>query len=152
MAYRFIYSRTVAFSDTDLAGIAHFAQFFPYMEDCEHAFYRSLDYSAHQMRDGEGGCVGWPRIHVSCDYRKPLRFEDEVEVELIVAEVGNKTIEYRFQFRRTKGESTVIAAEGKMIVACVRFSEGAMEAVKIPQAIRDNIEQAPEELRKSFVN
>ena len=152
MAYRFIYSRTVAFSDTDLAGIAHFAQFFPYMEDCEHAFYRSLGYSAHQMSDADGGWVGWPRIHVSCDYRKPLRFEDEVEIELIVAEVGNKTIEYRFQFRQAKGETTVIAAEGKMIVACVRFSEETMEAVKIPQAIRDKIEQAPEELRQSFIN
>ncbi|MFP6873950.1 MAG: thioesterase family protein [Verrucomicrobiales bacterium] len=152
MAYRFIYRRTVAFSDTDLAGIVHFAQFFTYMEDCEHAFYRSLDYSVHRMNDGEDGWVGWPRIHASCDYRKPLRFEDEIEVELIVAEVGNKTIEYRFQFRQAQGETVVIAAEGKIIVACVRFVEGAMESVKIPQAIRDNIEQAPEEVRKSFVD
>ena len=104
------------------------------------------------MNDGEDGWVGWPRIHASCDYRKPLRFEDEIEVELIVAEVGNKTIEYRFQFRQAQGETVVIAAEGKIIVACVRFVEGAMESVKIPQAIRDNIEQAPEEVRKSFVD
>ena len=152
MAHRFTHHRIVAFSDTDLAGIVHFAQFFPYMEDCEHAFYRSLDCSAHRMNDGEGGWVGWPRIHVSCDYREPLRFEDELEVELIVAEVANKTIEYWFQFRQSKGESVVTAAEGKMVVACVRFSEGTMKAVKIPQVIREKIEQAPEDVRKSFLN
>ena len=152
MAYRFVHRRTVAFSDTDLAGIVHFACFFPYMEDCEHAFYRSLQESVHKMNDGDGGWVGWPRIHASCDYRKPLRFEDELEIELMVACVGNKTIEYRFEFRQLNDGSQVVAAVGKVVVACVRFHEGAMGAVDIPQAIREKIKQAPEDQLSTFAD
>ena len=152
MAYRFVHRRTVAFSDTDLAGIVHFARFFPYMEDCEHAFYRALEQSVHKMDDGEGGMVGWPRIHASCDYRKPLRFEDQLEIDLIVARVGSKTIEYRFQFRKIDGEASVIAAVGKVVVVCVRFHEGVMESVEIPKAIRQKIVQAPEDELKRFAD
>ena len=144
MAYRFVHRRTVAFSDTDLAGIVHFSRFFLYMEDCEHAFYRAEEESVHKMSDGDGGWVGWPRVHVSCDYRKPLRFEDELEIELLVARVGTKTIDYRFQFRRIDGEEVTAVASGKALVACVRCHEGVMEAVEIPQVIRKKIEQAPE--------
>ena len=150
MAYRFVHRRTVAFSDTDLAGIVHFARFFPYMEDCEHAFYRSMEQSVHKMSDGDGGWVGWPRIHASCDYRKPLRFENELEIELLVARVASKTIDYRFQFHKLEGETSTVVAVGKVIVACVRFHEGAMEAVEIPQAIRNKIVQAPEDELMKF--
>ena len=59
-SYSFEFQRRVEFHETDLAGIVHFSNFFRYMEDCEHAFYRSLGYSVHEMDDGEGGSVLWP--------------------------------------------------------------------------------------------
>ena len=145
MAYQFVQRRKVAFSETDLAGIVHFACFFPYMEDCEHAFYRSLNESVHKMDDGEGGWVGWPRIHASCDYRNPLRFEDEVDIE-------NKTIEYRFRFLKIGAEEPVVAAVGKVTVICVRFSEDVMGAVEIPEIIRKKIDSAPAEVVDSFAD
>ncbi len=152
MAYQFVQRRKVAFSETDLAGIVHFACFFPYMEDCEHAFYRSLNESVHKMDDGAGGWVGWPRIHASCDYRNPLRFEDEVDIEMLVADVGNKTIEYRFRFLKIGAEEPVVAAVGKVTVICVRFSEGVMGAVEIPEFIRKKIDSAPAEVVDSFAD
>ena len=130
MAYQFVQRRKVAFSETDLAGIVHFACFFPYMEDCEHAFYRSLNESVHKMDDGEGGWVGWPRIHASCDYRNPLRFEDEVDIEMLVADVGNKTIEYRFRFLKIGTEEPVVAAVGKVTIS-VPLRQGYSGAVKL---------------------
>ena len=152
MAYQFVQRRRVAFSETDLAGIVHFACFFPYMEDCEHAFYRSLSESVHKMDDGEGGWVGWPRIHASCDYRSPLRFEDEVDIELIVANVADKTIEYRFRFLQldSDGKDPVVAAVGKVVVICVRFLDGVMGAVDVPDVVRKKIESAPADIVAEF--
>lgn len=142
MPSRFQYQRRVSFAETDLAGIVHFSNFYRYMEDCEHAFYRSLGYSVHAMDDGDGGTVGWPRVHSECDFRQPLRFEDEFEVELEISEVRAKTVNYAFRFRRlseTGGPSSDLLAEGKMVVVCVRFGGEGMRSVEIPESIRERL-------------
>src|SRR3990170_511509 len=43
---------------------------------------------------------GWlPRAHVTVDYRRPVRFWDEVEVSVEVTEVGGTSITYGFEIR-----------------------------------------------------
>ena len=143
MPFQFRHTRRVQFAETDLAGIVHFANFFRYMEEAEHAFYRSLGFSVHKMVGVDGDDpVGWPRVHAAADFRKPLRFEDEFNVELIVAAMGPKTIDYQFRFL---GDGDELLATGKFTVICVRFDydEGRMRAVGIPDAIRSKIEVAP---------
>ena len=97
MAYEFKATRRVEFSDTDMAGIMHYSNFFRFMETAEHGFYRSLGFSVVlQKRDPP---LGFPRVHASCDFRKPLRFEDLVEIHLLVSEKKTKCITYTFRFR-----------------------------------------------------
>ncbi len=50
--------------------------------------------------------VGWPRVHAECDYRQPLRFEDEVEIHLLVSEKKSKSLSYVFKFRKLNGPET----------------------------------------------
>ena len=145
MPYQYRHRRRVQFAETDLAGIVHFANFFRYMEEAEHAFYRSLGFSVHRMVGHEDDDpVGWPRVHAGADFRKPLKFEEEFDVELLVAALGPKTIDYQFRFF---GEGDELLATGKFTVICVRFDEaaGRMRAVGIPDAIRAKIEVAPAE-------
>ena len=91
MAHQFFYRRRVEFADTDVAGIMHFSNFFRFMEVTEHAFYRSLGFSVHPFQRGsdedDAAHVGWPRVHASADFRLPLRFEEEVEIELLIEEI-----------------------------------------------------------------
>src|SRR3954462_11653151 len=101
MAYEFKLIRRIEFAETDMAGIVHFANFFRMMEATEHAFFRSLGSSIHAEEDGQ--MVGWPRVSTSCDYRRPLRFEDEVEIHLLVEEVRSRSIRYLFVFRTLDG-------------------------------------------------
>ena len=135
-AHEFTITRRVEFSETDMAGIVHFSNFCRYMEHAEHAFFRSLDRS---IVDRDLG-VGWPRVHLSCDFKKPLRFEDEVEIHLLVSAKTSKSISYQFRFRVAGAE----AACGTLTVVCVRRNEaGEMKAASIPQEIADLIEVAP---------
>ena len=90
MAHRFTCTERVQFSDTDMAGIVHFSNFFRYMERVEHAFFRSLSFSIVDPPTQAEERVGWPRVHASCDYFAPLRFEEEFECELLVEEVRSK--------------------------------------------------------------
>ena len=137
MKSHFDHLRKVSFSDTDLAGIVHFASFFPYMEDCEHEFYRSLGLSVTNMRDFNGDKLGWPRVHASCNYKKPLHFDDEFKISLTIAKISTKTIKYNFRFISKDDE--IEFAEGSLIVACVKFSESGMESVKIPDKIKSKL-------------
>ena len=56
-----------------------------------------------------------PRVHVTMDYRAPLRFRDEVEVTLRVAELGRTSITYTFEVR-TEGRA---AADGRVVAAFI---------------------------------
>ncbi|MDF1825277.1 MAG: thioesterase family protein [Verrucomicrobiales bacterium] len=153
MSHRFTYRRRVEFADTDVAGIMHFSNFFKFMEVTEHAFYRSMGFSVHPFRkDTEGGGpkVGWPRVHASADYRLPLNFEEEVEIELLVEEVRNKTVGLYFNFWKSPDDESqkAIAATGRFTVVCVKFDEELrrMKAVAIPDEWREKLSAAPDGL------
>lgn len=145
MAYEFKAVRRVEFSETDMAGIVHYANFFRYMETAEHGFFRSLGFSI--VTDSVDPPVGWPRVHAHCDFKKPLFFEDEVEIHLIVTEKKSKSLTYAFRFRKINASPVVEVARGTLTVVCVtRNPEGRMTATTIPKALSDRIEVAPPEM------
>ena len=45
--FHFSHQRRVEFSDTDMAGIVHFANYLRYVESAEHALWRHLGGSVH---------------------------------------------------------------------------------------------------------
>ncbi len=145
MAYRFEITERVQFSDTDMAGIVHFSNFYRYMERAEHAFFRSLGLSIVDPAEHGADRVGWPRVHASCDYFAPLKFEDEFRIELLVEEVRSKVVRYLFRFRNAEG---VLVAEGRITAACVRKDPVTkkMKAVNIPERIHSKLEVAPAEV------
>ena len=134
--------RKAVFSETDLAGIVHFASFFPYMEDCEHSFYRSLGHSVTNMVDNDGINIGWPRVNVSCEYLKPIRFEEEFEIQLTVSNITDKTIKYDFNFFDNDNQ---LIAKGTVVVVCVKFSDSGMKSTTIPDSIRQSITNVAEQ-------
>lgn len=140
MAYEYRYRRRVEFSETDLAGIVHFSNYFRYMEAAEHEFFRSLGLSIHLERDGR--VVGWPRVASECSYKRPLRFEDEFEVHLVVRRKNHGSLTYDFTFLDDQGTAT---AKGSIKVACVDYdpASGKMKSIRIPDFIADKIEEAP---------
>ena len=151
LACEFKLTRQVEFSETDMAGVMHFSNFFRYMEAAEHAFFRSLGFSI--APSGFDGLLGWPRVHADCDFKHLLRFEDVVGVHLLVREKKKKSIVYAFIFRKLNEEPAREVARGTLAVACVRREkgDGKMTAVPIPRKIADKIEVAPKELLESCV-
>jgi acyl-CoA thioester hydrolase len=143
VACTFKLTRQVEFSDTDVAGIMHFSNFFRYMEAAEHAFFRSLGTSIHVA----GSNLGWPRVHAGCDFKYPLRFEDLVEIRLLVNEKKKKSLVYTFIFRKLNEQPVREVARGTLVVACVKRYKpgGKMRGIPIPKAIADQIEVAPGE-------
>jgi len=145
MPSSYVQARTVEFSETDMAGIVHFANFFRWMEAAEHAFFRSMGLSVHGHT--AEGMYGWARVHAACDYRAPLRYEDEVEVKILVREKRPSAITYEHVFTRTAPGDREEVARGTITAVCVGRGPGEerMRAQPMPEDIARLVEVAPRE-------
>lgn len=142
MAFEFKATRRVEFSETDMAGIVHFSNFFRYMETVEHAFWRSLGTSVVMTQFNPP--LGLPRVHAACDYRRPLRFEDTMEMHLRVVEKRARSLAFEIRFFRVEPGPWEEVAVGKLIVACVQKNpDGTLQAVPWPETLASQIEVSP---------
>ena len=125
--------RRVQFYETDAAGIVHFSWFFRYLEEAEHALWRATGHSIHQP----GSEIGWPRVAASFEFRRPLRFEDEIDVLIRIAEMTRRTIRYTGSI--VQGDATI--ATGELTIACVlRRPNEPMKSIDIPPDIATRFE------------
>ena len=132
MPSEFRYARRVQFAETDLAGIVHFSTMFRYMEEAEHAMWRSVGLTIAEP----GGALGWPRLTAAIEFRNPLRFEEEFDVIVRIAALKTRTIDYEFILR--KGETLI--AMGRITCICARKQDdGTMRATEIPGEIAANL-------------
>ena len=149
MAYEFKMHRTVEFSETDMAGIMHFANYFLFMESVEHEFFRSLGLKVHCRT--ESGVQGWARVNTECTFLQPLRYEDDVELHLMVREKRTKSLSYVIVFRKKDPEAIgglIEVARGTLTVVCVSRPHGetVFRASPMPSEVNARIETAPAEL------
>ena len=149
MPYEFTLSHRVEFAETDMAGIVHFANYFRMMENAEHAFFRSLGFTVHGHEAGT--TIGWPRVNAACEFLKPLRFEEVVDIQLLVAEVRTRSIRYAFRFWKSEDGQRIEVARGSVTAVCATVkATGKLGAVEIPEAIRSAITPAPTEMLAAF--
>jgi acyl-CoA thioester hydrolase len=128
-------SRRMEFADTDMAGIVHFANFFRFMEAAEVEFLRSRGLSV--VMHWEGRDLSFPRVAASCDYLRPCRFQDVVEITVRVERLGSKSITYAFEFFLGKE----LVTRGQISsVCCLVSAGGEIESVAIPAAIRERLQ------------
>jgi len=137
MASEFKIRRSVEFSETDMAGVMHFSNYFRFMEYAEHAFLRSLGLSV--VSHNTDPAIGWPRVDVQCEFKRPLRFEDEVEIHLRVAKKSEKSITYEFIFHKVGDKDET--ARGRMTVVCCTIRPGKMQATLVPKEFSEKIEE-----------
>ena len=127
--------RRIEFGDTDMAGIVHFANFFRFMESAECEFLRSRGLSV--KIDWEGQLIGFPRVSATCDYIKPARFEDLLDVAVSIERVGSKSVTYAFEFSLA-GETI---AKGKVTSVCCRMGKNnQLEGIEIPATFRARLQ------------
>jgi len=138
--FHFSHTRYVEFSDTDMAGIVHFANFFRFVEATEHAFWRSLGRSVHMGKGMDR--LGWPRLSVNSDFVKPARFEQVLKVGIRIQKVGNTTLRYGFWIFDDEGTESGLVAVGDLTIIHVGLDpkSGNLQKVPIPDDLRQQLE------------
>lgn len=91
----FTHHRRIAFYETDAGGIVHFSNYLRFAEEAELQALLSLGLAAYPSP------YMLPRVHVEADYHLPLHFNDEIAVEAILDRIGNSSLHWRFDIRRS---------------------------------------------------
>lgn len=135
MTKTFTIKRRVQFAETDLAAILHFANYYKFMEEVEHSFWRSVGQSV--MTETDGAVISWPRVKTGCEYFAPAHFEDELDLILTVTDLTNKSVSYEIEFHR--GEQRL--AVGRTTAVCCTMDNGELTAMPIPAFLRTPLEE-----------
>ena len=134
--HQFTTRRRIEFADTDMGGIVHFARFLIFMETAEHEFLGAIGTSVDTEPNGKR--IGWPRVSVSCDYKRPARYGDELEIALRVVRKGASSMTYGFTFNAGGGE----IATGRMTsVCCEMDGPDGVRSIPIPAELAARIDE-----------
>jgi len=128
--------RRVEFRDTDAAGIVHFSAFFFWMESAEHELLRAAGVPVVERNDDDGSTVSWPRVSVTCDYMSTVRFGDEIDIFVRIAEIGRSSLTYGFRFEH----AGTLVAEGKVVtVRCLMRAGRRPEPIAIAPVLSERL-------------
>jgi len=89
-AYAFSHRIRVRFAETDAMGIVHHSRYLPYLEETRVAYLRHL---GHPYQENQAAGIDFAVLEAYLQYRSPLRFDDEVDVHLVVADVSRATFQ-----------------------------------------------------------
>ena len=110
----------------------HFSNYFRFFERAEEELHRYLGFSFTDLKDRR---LWLPRVEAFCQYKKPAKFNDLLEVELTIEELKEKSLKYGF--RIFNKESTVLLATGYVIVLAADRQTG--KATQIPKEIVEKL-------------
>jgi len=88
----------VRLSDTDHFEVMHFRNYFRLFEKGVIEMYRSAGMDWDWFREND---VMFLIASVSCDFRKPLRLDDIVDISVTASDAGNSSLSYDIEMFRT---------------------------------------------------
>jgi acyl-CoA thioester hydrolase len=92
-AYRFVHRIRTRFAETDAMGIVHHAAYLPYLEEARVAYLRHVGHPYDEVRrDGYNFAV----LEAAVQYRRPLEFDEEVDVHLVAGDVTRATFQLAY--------------------------------------------------------
>jgi len=89
------YIAPVRFTHTDPAGYVFFPRFFEMFQAAVEDWFNNgleVDYAKQILEYG----VGLPTAHTECDFSKPCKLGENIEISLSVEKVGNSSVTVQF--------------------------------------------------------
>ncbi|UQA57370.1 acyl-CoA thioesterase [Polyangium aurulentum] len=121
--------RHVRFQDIDAAGIIYFARVQEYFHDAFVGFCRQVGIDLPEVI--AKGKWGLPLAHAEADYMLPLRFGDEIVVELVWALPSERSITLVYRARTEDGR---VRAVGQMVHVCI--DRETFRSMRLPDELR----------------
>ena len=117
----------VRFQEVDVLGIVWHGHYLTYFEDARIAFGKKYGIDYTDIRDAD---LVAPLTHVSCDYLRPAKYDDELEVLVRLFMRASAKIEFYYEVSRAS-DNTFLAAgssvqvfvdlEGRLLLTMPEF-------------------------------
>jgi acyl-CoA thioester hydrolase len=120
--YHFVHQVRARFAETDAMGIIHHAAYLPYLEEARVAYLRHLGHPYDQVRS-QG--FNFAVLEVAVHYRRPLIFDELIDVRLRVSAVTGAT----FQVAYLLSVGAEVRATAVTVHGCV---DGAGRPTRLP--------------------
>ena len=129
----------VRFSDTDMMGVVHHANYIQYFElaRIEYLRRRGLNYATWV-----GLGLHLPVIHVDVSYRSPSYLDDLLHIEVRLSQISRVKVGFTYRVLRPVNGDLVHIASGSTMLACVgndhrpiRMSKEAEEVILAPESL-----------------
>lgn len=128
----FTHRQAIRFSHCDPGGIVYFPHYFEMVyEAIEDWFDTAIEANLETRLRQEG--IGFPAVNTLCDFYKPSRVGDALDLEVAVARLGRSAIEFRVA-GRVAGEERLRV---RHLIALVTLA--TLRALPIPEALRARI-------------
>lgn len=140
MSHHFVDTHRVEFFETDLAGIVHFANYYRFMEQAEHSFFRHLGLQIHGNLS-DGTVFGWPRVSASCAFNSPAFYGDLLDIRMTVTRLTRRSLTIRYEIAR--GETSLATGEMKSAF-CVIPAGAKLQSAEMPDDYFERLTMKPD--------
>jgi acyl-CoA thioester hydrolase len=123
----FVLESRVRFSDTDASGRIHYIALLYHFDNAEAEFLRFHGVGYTVIQDVN---VGFPRVHVECDYTGALVYDDLMKIAVTVDRVGRSSFTLAFDATVEKRP----AARGRVTI--VSIDRKTQKSIALPEKLR----------------
>lgn len=97
------YTHIVQYYETDKMGITHHSNYIIWMEEARIYFLSQIGWDYPKL---ESMGIVSPVISVTCDYKQPTTFSDEVVITSVMKDFGG--VKYAFDYEMKKKDGTIV--------------------------------------------
>ena len=102
------YTKTAKYYETDQMGVIHHSNYIRWMEEARVDRLNQIGYPYRRFE--EMGYIS-PVLHVDCEYKKSVKFDDEVKITIRLQEAGRVKFTLRYDIYNLS-EGGVLSASG----------------------------------------
>lgn len=135
------YTKTAKYYETDQMGVIHHSNYIRWMEEARVDMLNQIGYPYRRFE--EMGYIS-PVLHVDCEYKKSVKFDDEVKITIRLQEAGRVKFTLRYDIYNLS-EGGVLSASGTT-THCFLRKDGRpvlmdKEMIEFTEVMRNTLEQ-----------
>jgi acyl-CoA thioester hydrolase len=119
----------VRYAETDKMGVVYYANYLVWFEVARADLLRSLGWTYREM---ELAGISLPVIEAHCEYRRPAKYDDEIEVRTEGRMLSPVRME--FQYEVIRKDDRIVAAAGRTVHAAL---DSAGRPCRLPARVRE---------------
>ena len=102
-----IYTHKVNYYETDKMGITHHSNYIRFMEEARMNYLSEIGYPMTRLEE-EG--IASPVVFVTCEYRHPSTYSDEIEIEVVLEKYTSVKLFLSYTMRNSRTKEIVATA------------------------------------------